>query len=484
MTTPPIIKCPFCEHETENEKWLEHHIRWTLQPNHPKIEDYLRGGEHEPPKLIQEEQQEEQQIDIVEPFPEVDSEEDETETEEEYEIIKLSCVTLTDDNRAILLNGDHWHRIALPKNIERNRAEQRRKIIQGLIFDGCDKYNFDYVSEDNVSRCAKEVVEQMFERKNEADAYNPTTTAKVAEAPIIIPLTEDLTKEVTFDDIGNDILSISIKKDFPAKVISFNAMLLAQTNKEQQNIGYQAESAAGKSYIATELATYFPLNELRIIATASPTAFFHDFGVWNDKRKAIMIDLRHKIIIFLDQPNYQLMERLRPLLSKDSPELRYMITDKNQRGGNRTKNIIIQGYASFFFCTAKVDPDEQEKTRMTLLSPSVDSIKLEESLKLISLRQGNPEEYDRRIGQDNAKRKWLMDRILAIRQTGIREVITPDDGDSVGERFIREHPNLLARHQRDLPRIFGFIKANALLNCFNREKKEDKPDTILATQQT
>jgi hypothetical protein len=61
-------------------------------------------------------------------------------------------------------------------------------------------------------------------------------------------------------------------------------------------------------------------------------------------------------------------------------------------------------------------------------------------------------------------------------------VIIPDDGKGVYDRFMREHKYLIPRHQRDFPRIFSFIKAHALLNCFNRERKEDKPDTIIATQ--
>jgi hypothetical protein len=45
---------------------------------------------------------------------------------------------------------------------------------------------------------------------------------------------------------------------------------------------------------------------------------------------------------------------------------------------------------------------------------------------------------------------------------------------------MKEHDHLMPRHQRDYPRIFSFIKAHALLNCFNREKLSE--DTILANQ--
>jgi hypothetical protein len=78
------------------------------------------------------------------------------------------------------------------------------------------------------------------------------------------------------------------------------------------------------------------------------------------------------------------------------------------------------------------------------------------------------------------KRVWLMKRIMCVRQGGIRDVIIPNEGKEVFDRFMREHDHLLPRYQRDYPRIFSFIKAHCLLNCFNREKVSD--DTILANE--
>jgi hypothetical protein len=296
-----------------------------------------------------------------------------------------------------------------------------------------------------------------------------------------IELTEDLTREVSFDEIA-DIQSISIKKDKPAKVISFCGMLLTQTNNDQLNIGYQAESSAGKSYIPLEIADYFPVQEVKEIAAASPTSFFHDSGEWDNERKALIVDLRHKILIFIDMPSYELLQRLRPMLSHDKPELRYMITDKSQKHGLRTKNVIIKGPPSVFFCTTKLDPDEQERTRMLLLSPETGQDKLRESLELAALKRGNHEAYRKQITED-PKRLWLSNRIYWIRRWGIREVILSDDSiKRVLERFKREHPYLQPRHQRDFPRIFSLIKAHAILNCFNREKVDGDDTTIMATE--
>jgi Bifunctional DNA primase/polymerase, N-terminal len=313
--------------------------------------------------------------------------------------------------------------------------------------------------------------EQQSPRRPEKQEQTPPPPSPKVE------LTEDLTRELTYEEVA-EILSTSIKKDHAAKIISFSAMLLSQTNGDQMNIGYQAESSSGKSWIPLELSVYFPENEVQLIASASPTAFFHDGGNWDKDRKILLVDLEHKILIFIDQPHFQLQEKLRPLLSHDRKELIYKITDKSQKHGLRTKNVILRGYPSTFFCTTNLDPDEQEKTRMLLLSPEVDQNKLYESLELTALRKGNYEEYSKRIMQD-PKRAWLKNRIYLIRQWGIREIILPADGRTVFERFIKEHPYLQPRHQRDFPRIFNLIKGHALLNCFNRERI--KPDTIIAT---
>lgn len=284
-----------------------------------------------------------------------------------------------------------------------------------------------------------------------------------------IQLTEDLMREVTLAEIA-EILSGSIKKDDAAKEIAFLAMLLAQTNSSQVNIGFQAESSAGKSYLPIELSNYFPESEVSLIASASPTAFFHDRGEWNKETGILKVVLDGRILVFLDMPGYQLLEKLRPLLSHDRKVLHYKITDRSQKAGLRTKNVQVVGYPCVIFCSAKLDADEQERTRMILLSPAVDENKLKESLALASLKNSDPEEYKRTIEND-LKRKWLINRIRAIRETKIKEVRIPDHEKLVLGRFLKEHQHLKARHQRDFPRVINLIKGHALLNCFNRTKK-------------
>lgn len=411
-------------------------------------------------------------------------------SEEEIEL-SLSSIWINERCETLWLNGDGHFRILLNRNIMRQKPEEQRRILTSLLLSGCDEFKLYYGGEDNLKKLVadglgqiakrkyEEAVAAREERRQQKEEEEQAAPKPKEEPERQIELTPELTREISFDETS-DIFSISIKRHKAAKLIAFSGMLLAQTNKDQLNIGFQAESAAGKSYIPLELASYFPQNEVMKIAQASPTSFYHR-GEWDESRKAKVCDLERKIIIFLDMPHFQLLERLRPVLSHDDKELKYSITDHSQKHGLRTKDVFIRGFPSVFFCTARPDPDEQEKTRMILLSPETDQQKLMESLMLAALRNADSNEYRKLIEQD-PKRKWLIDRILAIRQLGIREIIVPDGGKIVLERFIQTHGHLIARHQRDLPRIFAFIKTNALLNSFNRNRLTNgKSGTIAAT---
>lgn len=288
---------------------------------------------------------------------------------------------------------------------------------------------------------------------------------------------QEIEKDITWDYVV-EILSITVKRDRPTKLIVFSAMLLARTENDQVNVGLQAESSSGKSYIPIEISEYFPEDEIVTIASASPTAFFHDRGRWDEDKQALIVDLESKILIFLDQPHFLLLERLRPLLSHDKKELIYKITDKNEKRGLRTKNVILRGFPAVIFCTVKMNPDEQEKTRLFLLSPGIDEEKLNESIKLVALRKCNPEAFNKLL-ETNVRRKLLKDRVTSIRNSNIKQVIIPDI-EHVIERFKAKHQILKPRDQRDFPRIISLIKAHALLNYFTRKKVRN--DTVEANQ--
>src|SRR5207249_4943511 len=181
--------------------------------------------------------------------------------------------------------------------------------------------------------------------------------------------------------------------------------------------------------------------------------------------------LRGKILVFLDQPHWQLMERLRPLLSHDQKILRFDITDKTGKGGLRTKTVVIQGYPTVVFATAKSTKEAQEQTRMWLLSPEASQEKIKEALKLLGLRIGTRAAFKEWIEND-PRRRWLRQRIQAIRNSGIREVVVEDWEDLLRE-YEAERTSLSPRAMRDWPRLLYLIKGFALYNCFTRKRTGD-----------
>ena len=266
------------------------------------------------------------------------------------------------------------------------------------------------------------------------------------------------------------IVGLTIKKDEENKLITFLCQLSAYKEGSQFNISFNAPSSTGKSYIPTEIARLFPKEDVIEIAYCSPTAFFHDVGEYNKELKGYMVDLSRKILIFLDQPHTQLLERLRPLLSHDKKEISLKITDKTQKYGLKTKNVLLRGYPSVIFCTAGLKIDEQEATRFLLLSPETNQEKIREAIYEKIKKETDASAYQEWL-ENNPERKLLKERIIAIKQENIAE-IKISSPEQITEWFFKKNKMLKPRHSRDIGRLISLIKSFALLNLWFREKND------------
>lgn len=284
-----------------------------------------------------------------------------------------------------------------------------------------------------------------------------------------IEITPEITRPLSQKEL-REILGLTIKRDDTNKEITFRCMLTAYTEESQCNVSFRSPSSLGKSYIPIELSALFPDPERDIvmIAYASPTAFFHDAGVWDEKRNALVINLERKILIFLDQPHDQLLQRMRPLLSHDKKELLLKITDRRERKGLRTKNVIIRGFCVVIFCTGSLKIDEQEATRNFILSPESTQEKIREGIYLKAERKANPSAFQEKLDQ-NLERQLLKKRIRAIQQEKIRHVVIKNPKE-VADRFLEKRNMLKGKHMRDVERVFTLIQSFALLNLWHRER--------------
>jgi hypothetical protein len=265
-----------------------------------------------------------------------------------------------------------------------------------------------------------------------------------------------------------DTLGLTIKYDAENKLATFLCELSAYTESSQFNISYNAPSSTGKSYIPTEIARLFPEDDVMEIAYCSPTAFFHDVGQYDKEKNSYLVDLSHKILIFLDQPHNELLARLRPLLSHDKKEIAIKITDKTQKNGTKTKNILLRGYPSVIFCTAGLRIDEQEATRFLLLSPEVNQDKIQQGISATILKEADSDSFKSWL-EENPDRALLKERIRAIKLENVKEINIASH-ETIKERFLKNNKTLKPRHQRDIKRLLSLIKSFAILNVWWRER--------------
>lgn len=264
------------------------------------------------------------------------------------------------------------------------------------------------------------------------------------------------------------ILGLTIKRDEINKLITFLAQLSAYTEDSQLNISFNAPSSSGKSFIPLEVSTLFPKEDVLKLGSVSATAFYHEQGVYDKEKNTITVDLSRKIIIFLDQPSTQLLSRLRALLSHDEKEIMAKITDKNQKGGNRTKTVVIRGFPSVIFCTAGLQIDEQEATRFLLLSPEINQEKIRQAIFEKIKKEANSATYKRDL-ETNPERRLLKERIIAIKEENIVDIQIANSG-LLKQLFVERSKTFKPRSQRDIGRVISLIKVFALLNLWFRER--------------
>lgn len=306
-------------------------------------------------------------------------------------------------------------------------------------------------------------------------------------------LKENKDKELSLDDL-KEVLGSTIKHDDTNKLITLLCMLLTYTDEDQVNIANLAESSTGKSYIPLQLIPFFPQTDVIPLGYVSPTAFFHDWGIAlpdpddtrdidpEKRRKIIHVDLEKKILLFLDQPHEQLLKNMRPLLSHDQKHIEVRISNQSAKSGYRTKRAVLDGYPTVLFCSAKTKMDEQEITRLFLLSPEINQDKIKEAIVLRLAKEGDRDKFQAVLDAD-PKRAFLVERVKEIKGLTIQQIKIPDELlAQINMHFLEDRKFLLPRHMRDITKLISIMKGHALLNYMHREQKRDDvaPEVILS----
>lgn len=276
-----------------------------------------------------------------------------------------------------------------------------------------------------------------------------------------------------------DVLSLTVKNDDVNKVMTFLTLLSAYTEDSQLNLSFNAPSSSGKSFIPLEVSSLFPAEDKIELGYCSAQAFFHEQGNYDEETNTYYVDFERKILLFIEQPHPEVLKRIRPLLSHDKKEIVAKITDKSEKGGNRTKTVIMIGHAAAIFCSAGLRLDEQESTRFLLLSPETTQEKLKLGISEVIAKEADRQSYVANLS-NNLQRSLLIARINAIKAERIKN-IKIDCPVKIEDWFLKKYSVLQPKHQRDIKRLTSIIKLHALLNLWHRPSLDI--GVILATEE-
>lgn len=289
-------------------------------------------------------------------------------------------------------------------------------------------------------------------------------------------------------------LSLSVKKDDLTK----KAILLTAASSHSNNplnLFLKGESGIGKTYNATEALKYFPKHGVWLLGALSPTALVHSYGVLEDennneiiqyedqdgkikyrykdgldiskvefndikKNSHYAVDLRFKILLFLEAPHYETYNYLRPLLSHDAFEITYKFTDKSGKGSLSAKTVILRGWPATIFCTTDAKYMSDLITRSLTISPEETAEKYSEAKKVIASKYMGWK-------QEDAKLDELKERVrIVLSQFKIHsppQIFVPF-ADKLSENF----PVKSGGDMRAFDHYLSLIQNSALLNVEDR----------------
>jgi hypothetical protein len=199
------------------------------------------------------------------------------------------------------------------------------------------------------------------------------------------------------------------------------------------NLGIIAPTSEGKTYPVIESIKLFPKEDVLLIGKMSTKMLVRQKGVLvdenneplkpkikqlkkdiekakkekdkgrqeelNEQLEALsenartIIQLRGKILVFLEPPECELWNLLKPILSHDSDEIEFPFVDKTERGF-ASRRIVVKGWPACIFCSAKDESNwpawPEIVSRSLITSPNMNPEKYRESNLLIAQRKGLP----------------------------------------------------------------------------------------------
>ncbi|MBW2674222.1 MAG: hypothetical protein JRD89_12545 [Deltaproteobacteria bacterium] len=300
-----------------------------------------------------------------------------------------------------------------------------------------------------------------------------------------------------------------VKHDVTAKSVILCTALSAYTD-EPINLFLKGESSIGKTYITMNILDYFPDEDIWKLGGLSPTALVHDYGTlvdangnridenyvenriqelidaeggkpskerlkeirrqvkkeWREilRNSHYEIDLRGKILVFLEAPHPETFMRLRPILSHDAERITYKFTDK-QKGTLRTSTVVLRGWPAIICCTTEEKMTRDLATRSFTLTPETTKEKFKAGVKVIGDRKTRPWEFDKKKDELFMEYKLYIRRIRGtLKEKGWKIVIPYAD------KLSEVYPATVGRDMRDFDHFTSLIKMFTAFHLYIRPR--------------
>jgi hypothetical protein len=234
---------------------------------------------------------------------------------------------------------------------------------------------------------------------------------------------------------------------------------LSSVSNNPINLGIIAPTSEGKTYPPMEILQYFPQDRVWNIGQMSTKVLVRQKGTLIDSygnpiaqrvsyiRRQIaslgnskedraqkaeakerlnellensktLIDLSGIILLFLEKPDRDLFNLIKPILSHDKEEIEFPYVEKTQNQGIFTKKIVVRGWPACIFCSAKDESDwsgwPEIVSRFVITSPNMNQTKYLESNMLIAQTQSLPRSIQQKIIVSSAEKNLAKECVLGL----------------------------------------------------------------------
>lgn len=284
--------------------------------------------------------------------------------------------------------------------------------------------------------------------------------------------------------------------------VAFHAALSAYS--KPLNLALKAESGSGKSYSTTQTVLFMPQEDVMYIASQSPKVISHENGkrktadgrdfdsvpepqkpersdypddseykalldMYREEVKAYRklqdesyyeVDLRNKIIVFLEGVNTETLKMLKTTMSHDNEENGW-IDHKYVDDRGKVHVTRLVGAPTLIFNSQDNEYVSEFATRCLTATPSTTKDKIAAAMEISNRKSSYPWEYER----ENFNRRLIQEYIRRIRDTmqkGKINVVNPFI--TIQEAFTKDQ----TRAMRDFNKYIELIAPFAMFKLFQR----------------